>query len=233
MVGFISFRTHRRLLLFVLHHLFLLFVIALFTSLLVFAVHVSGLGLPFVLGAAVFALGTKSNHANLMWLTDATHALSGIPVAICCLLASMRSGSPSRRLQALIFVLGLTGLLVREDIAALFPLVVLLGAAAPKYTRDQTPASQPQGEATRPVGRGCRACWGYAWPLLCAVATLNRSAATICSRGGDPVRCQWPDVARSHDVLPDGHCHTLGSSRGVDRFCRGASNRSAVSSTGS
>jgi hypothetical protein len=112
----------------ILQRVFMLASLALFTSLIVFCAWREGLNLPYTIGAVVLAVVTKANHANLMWLTDATHALSGIPVALCCLLRSYPGHRLSRVEPLLIFLLALTGLLVREDIAALFPLVVVVGS---------------------------------------------------------------------------------------------------------
>lgn len=114
----------------VLHRMFSLGAFAAFVSLMALTAQRQGLRLPFALGALALMTVTKSNHANLMWLTDTTHAAGGIPVALGCLLAAAPpTGQPWRRALTT-FALSLVGLLVREDVAALFPLWVLLEPAS-------------------------------------------------------------------------------------------------------
>lgn len=115
----------------VLHRLLLLASLAVFVALLGLCAHRAGLAMRYTLLGVCVAVVSKGNHANLLWLTDATHAFSGIPVALCCVLRAS-SHRPSRIQPAGIFALSLFGLLVREDIAALFPLVVLIGLIVPR-----------------------------------------------------------------------------------------------------
>jgi hypothetical protein len=109
-----------------LHRLLLFAALAVFVALIAFCAHQIGLRFGYALFAGCLAIFSKANHANLLWLTDATHAFSGIPVAICCVMRA-RHVQASRLQPLLVFVLSLFGLLVREDIACLFPLVVLVG----------------------------------------------------------------------------------------------------------
>jgi hypothetical protein len=112
-----------------LHRLFLLGVLAVFTALVTQAAVYAGLiSLPYAAAAAAFSVLVKSNHANLMWLTDATHALSGIPVALCCFVPLQARGLRRVLWPLICFLLAFVGVLVREDIAALFPVVVGLQA---------------------------------------------------------------------------------------------------------
>jgi hypothetical protein len=116
----------------VLHRLTLLALTALFASLVAYSAHRQGLKLVYAVGASLVAVSVKANHSNLMWLTDATHALSAIPVALCCVLVARPSWVSSRLAPPAIALLSLAGLLVREDSAALFPLLVFMCLARPR-----------------------------------------------------------------------------------------------------
>lgn len=149
----------------VLQRLFLLAVLALFTALVALAAHMLGLLLPYAAGAAAFSLLPKSNHANLMWLTDATHALSGIPVALCALLPAATQGKARYLWPVAGFLLALTGLSVREDIAALFPFVVLVQAVrAAQADRDM-----PRAPRLRVLARWALLVFRATAPLLAAL----------------------------------------------------------------
>jgi hypothetical protein len=126
--------NHTRCLLFgenmVLHRLFQLFVLALFTSMIGYALLLNGLRLPFVISGSCFAIITKSNQLNILWPTVGMHAISAIPLALACILAANTRWTLTRRRQIIIFLLALVSLFIREDNIALFPLVVSLAIAS-------------------------------------------------------------------------------------------------------
>jgi hypothetical protein len=127
-----------------LHRLFLIAVLALFTSLVTLAVEALGLAFPYAASAALISVLAKSNHANLMWLTDATHALSGIPLAFACFVPLSTSGLSRLLWPVLSCALALAGLLVREDIAALFPLVVIVQVQRAHLARKRVAPEGPR-----------------------------------------------------------------------------------------
>ena len=128
--------NHVRCLLFgenmVLHRLFQLFALALFMSLIGYALLLTGLRMPFAIGGACFAIIAKSNHLNIVWPTVAMHAISGIPLAFACVLAANTHQQLNTKRKAIIFVLASISLFTREDNIALFPLVVWLGIISRK-----------------------------------------------------------------------------------------------------
>jgi len=132
----VSVINHIRCLLFgenmVLHRLFQLFVLALFISLIGYALLLTGLRKPFVIGGACFAIIAKSNGLNIAWPTVAMHAISGIPLALACVLAANTRGTLTTRSKVFIFFLASISIFTREHNIALFPVVVLLGIASRK-----------------------------------------------------------------------------------------------------
>lgn len=82
-----------------------------------------GLGIGPAIGAGLLVIAAASNTANLIWITDAAHALSAAFVLAGALVVLVPR---FRWFHGLVlYAAALAGMLVREDIAVLFSLVAL------------------------------------------------------------------------------------------------------------
>ena len=120
--------NHARALVFgenvLVHRLFGISMLAAFVSSVCFLMSELGLGLLYSLAAGFLVIASTSNSANLIWISDTVHAVSGLPVIAAALIAC---GPVFAWRQRLITVaLGFASLLVREDAAAMFPFVVFV-----------------------------------------------------------------------------------------------------------
>ena len=106
------------------HRLFLLFALSLFYSLIGYAFLITGLRLPFVVGATCFTVIAKSTHVHILMLIAAQHAISGIPIACCCIIAASNRDGWGTLKKVSIFLLSITGLCIRETSMVLFPLII-------------------------------------------------------------------------------------------------------------
>ena len=98
-----------------------------------------GLGMGPAIGAGLLAIAAASNTANLIWITDTAHALSAAFVLASGLVVLVRNFRWFHGL--LLYAAALAGMLVREDIAVLFSLVVLAALTAANRLRPLSPGN--------------------------------------------------------------------------------------------
>ncbi len=108
----------------VAHRLFGIIMFAAFVSSACYLAIRLGLGLPYAVAAAVLMVASTSNTANLIFISDTVHAVSGLFVIAAAFAACGPVFGWRQRIATA--ALGFASLLVREDIAALFPFVVFV-----------------------------------------------------------------------------------------------------------
>src|SRR5271169_4493924 len=106
------------------HRLFGISMLAAFVSSVCFLMTELGLCLLYSLAAWLLIVASTSNSANLIFISDTVHAVSGLPVIAAALIACGPVFAWRQRIATV--MLAFASLLVREDIAAMFPFVVFV-----------------------------------------------------------------------------------------------------------
>ena len=160
-----------------------------------------GLGIGPAIGAGLLAIAAASNTANLIWITDTAHALSAAFVLAGGLVVLVPK---FRWFHGLVlYATALAGMLVREDIAVLFSLVVLAALAAANRLR---PLSPRNDGAALPSVRGlelARPLIVMAW-LVGAIVTYFALQRATVSREGMTVEAAGALVHFYWTLLPGG-----------------------------
>src|ERR1700730_6627666 len=113
----------------VAHRLFQIALVAAYLSILALIAIELDMGLGVATFAGIFALCTKNNWWNLVWIADGIHAFVGLMI----ILAAYLILSAVRRFAfwkiALATVLAALGLFAREEALSMFPVILLLPCA--------------------------------------------------------------------------------------------------------